>query len=68
MTNWMFFGKIIDECSLTLIVYRHWYVFFLPDDQQIANEGWLCWLKSKNDVYGIIWLPQKIVTENTKKS
>ena len=23
------FGKIIDECILTLIVYRHWRVFFL---------------------------------------
>ena len=29
MTNWMFFGEIIDECSLTLIVYRYWLVFIL---------------------------------------
>ena len=29
MKNWKFFGKIIDECSLTLIVCRHWHVFFI---------------------------------------
>ena len=28
--------------------------FFLPDDQQISNEGWLCILKSKNISYGIL--------------
>ena len=33
--------------------------FFLPDDQQIANEGWFYRLKSKKN-YGILWLPQKI--------
>ena len=42
--------------------------FFLPDDYQIANKGWFCRLKSKDKSYGIHWLPQKIVTENTKKS
>ena len=33
--------------------------FFLPDDQQIANEGWFFRSKSKNRGYGILWLPQK---------
>ena len=28
--------------------------FFLPDDQQIANEGWFFRSKSKNRGYGIL--------------
>ena len=40
----------------------------LPDDQQIANEGWFCLSKSKNEFYGILWTHKNIVTENTKKS
>ena len=66
MTNWIFFGKIIDECSLTLIFYRHWRVFFLSDDQQISNEGLLCWSKSKIEVYVIFWLPQKLWQKITR--
>ena len=42
--------------------------FVNPDDQQIANEGCYCWSKPKNEIYGIIWLPQIIVTKNTKKT
>ena len=34
--------------------------FFLPDDQKIPNEGCFCWSKSKNVIYGILWLPQKL--------
>ena len=40
--------------------------YFLPDDQQIADEGWFCRFKSKklwNDLTA-----SKIVTENTNKS
>ena len=35
----IFFGRIVDESSITLIFYRHSHVFSLHDDQQIANEG-----------------------------
>ena len=41
---------------------------FLPDEQQIANEECFCQLKSKNEIFGILWFPQTIVTENTIKS
>ena len=42
--------------------------FLLPYYQQIENEGWFCLLKLKDEFYGILWLPQTIMTENTKKS
>ena len=42
--------------------------YLLPDDQQIKNEGCFHILKSKNKIYGILLLPQTIVTENTKKA
>ena len=64
----IFFGNIIDGCSLTSIVDIHWHVFFLPVDQKISNEGWFCWLKMITKLYVILWMPRKIVTENTKKS
>ena len=55
--------------------------YFLPIDQQIENEGWFycqswlflscisqCWCRSKmsNELYLILWLLQKIVTEITR--
>ena len=66
MKIWQFFGKINDEYIWTCIVYRNWNVFYLTRWQKIANEGWFCRSNCKNKIYGILWLPQKIVTENTK--
>ena len=40
--------------------------FILPDDRNIANEGWFCRSKSQYKRYLILWLPQNIVTENKK--
>ena len=34
--------------------------FFLPDEQQISNEGCFCRSKSKYRSYGILWMPQKL--------
>ena len=36
----------------------------LPDDQQISNEGWFFDSKYQYKSYGILLLPQNIVTEN----
>ena len=41
--------------------------YFLPDDQQIANEGWFWISKSKNGIYEILWLPQKLWLEIQRK-
>ena len=40
----------------------------LPDNQQIANEGWFCRNKYQYKRCGILWLPQNIMTENKKSS
>ena len=42
--------------------------FILPEDQQISNEGWFFASKSQYKRYGILWLTQNVVTENTKKA
>ena len=68
LTMWWKIEYIIYKWSLNLIVDIHWHVFFLPYDQQISNEGWFCWSKSKIKFYVILWLPQKLVTENPNKS
>ena len=57
-----------------MIVFELWLLividvcFSLPDDQQIENWGLFCRYNSKNEIYGILWLPQNIVTENTKRA
>ena len=38
----------------------------LPDDQIIAKKGCLFASKYQYKNYGILWLPQNIVNENTK--
>ena len=55
--------SVVELRSLIEIIMR----FFLPDDQQISNEGWFYRLRSKKS-YGILWLPQKVLTKNTKKA
>ena len=35
----------------------------LPNEKQIVNEGWYFSLISQYTLYGILWLPQNIVTE-----
>ena len=38
----------------------------LPNDRQIANEGWFFALIYQYKLYGILLLPQNIVTEMKK--
>ena len=40
--------------------------FLLPDNQKIVDKGWFCRSKYKYIRYGILWLSQNIITENTK--
>ena len=36
--------------------------FMLPNDLQIAKEGWFFALIYQYKLYGILWLPQNIMT------
>ena len=38
----------------------------LTDDRKIANEVWFIASISSDKLYGILWMPQNIVTENAK--
>ena len=40
----------------------------LPNDLQIANEGWFFASVSQYKLYGILWLTQNIVTEMKNKA
>ena len=68
MTNWMFFFNIIDECSWTLIVGRHWYVLFLTCLPTNIKWRLVRLVEIENQSLCNSLTASKIVTKKHKKS
>ena len=51
--------------NLKVLIYINIYCI-LPNNRQISNEGWFFSSRSQHKIYGILLLPQNIVTEMKK--